>query len=124
MRRAIGVALVALALPGAALAGEKYDIPWFVSHPGERAATIRMCQDDYRVANNPLCGNASAAADRVWGKATTNANVNPLTTPRYWIDHPTSRQAVLEQCARRAPGDEMQFRWCAIAATAATMASR
>ncbi len=117
------VVLAAVA-PSAAIAGEKFDIPYFVAHPGERTATLQMCHNDYRYAVTLICENAEAAATRVWGATSGRENLNPLTTTRYWVENPIARKSVLAQCARRAPGDEMQFRWCGIAGRADTMASK
>jgi hypothetical protein len=114
-------ALALLAAPAVANAAD-YDIPWFVEHSAARLQTLKLCHDDYRLARTPTCENAEAAATRVWGSKLA-AN-DPMTTMKWWVENPISRRAVLMQCARRGPGDEMQFRWCKIAAEADAIASK
>lgn len=116
-------ALVAALAPAAALAGEKFDIPWFVAHPTERAAALKMCHDDYRYAKTMICANVEAAATRVWGRAAA-PNTNPLTTTRYWVENPIGRKSELKSCALRRPGDSIALPYCSVAQLADRLAAR
>ena len=116
---AFGLAVIVLPIHANA---EQWDIPWFVQHSDARVQALRLCHNDYRLARTPTCENAEAAADRVWGGRPTGNN--PLTSMRWWVENPISRRAVLAQCARRAPGDEFQYRWCAIAGRADALAAK
>lgn len=63
------VALAVLALSSLAQAATaRRDVPWYMSNPVPRAATLAACRNDLTHARNPDCANAEMAETRLWAK--------------------------------------------------------
>ena len=119
-------AVVALGLPGAVVAQEVRDIPYFMRSPEARAATLKLCRNDHRYDRAPECANAASAEDRLWAmrlragvpeqtgaRAVPNLDTFQLS-PTYWARTRLARRATLATC-RPHPGMAYPAKVCAAA---------
>ncbi len=46
--------------------GDQQTVSWYVTHPQERAAKLKWCEDDLVRLQAPDCINATTAAQKSW----------------------------------------------------------
>ncbi|TCZ55791.1 hypothetical protein EXY23_20905 [Roseicella aquatilis] len=81
--------MAALSVPAIA-----QDIPRFEAHPAERAALLRRCHDDHRLARTSMCANVEAAETRAYAKRLQRQSGEPDPPS------PMVMQAAKRACAR------------------------
>lgn len=117
--------------PARAQAPVLHDIPWYQTHGGERAVTLRLCRNDERLARLADCANAELAQNRVDSRDRANAaGLNGrrrtptidevLADPRYYAQNRIARAGVLAECASGG-GMGHSARECAAARAGAAM---
>ncbi len=88
----------------------RHDIPWFEARPAERAATLRACRNDERLARQAVCANAEHAANRVGAQDRARAAGlserrrirtidDVLADPSYYAANRVARAGLLAECA-------------------------
>jgi hypothetical protein len=125
--RILSAIVLVLAIPAAASAQDPLthsvtprDVAWYMAHPDTLRQTLKVCQSNAAYMPLPDCANAESAGAGLMGRryeqaARSNNSLN-LRDPAYWSMNPIAREGVLAQCRRRAPGDELAFPYCSVAA--------
>ena len=117
MSRTVLLAILSLlaSAPAWAQPAALHNIHWYVEHTAAREATLTWCHQDSSHADSFDCQNAQAAAAGVMFRDIGNRDLNDMMSPAYWTANPLARTGVLRACARRKPGDEMQYPYCGAA---------
>lgn len=108
--RPVVIALLAACWTPALAQPVRHDIPWFEARPAERAATLRACRNDERLARQATCANAEHAANRVGARERARAASveehrrsrtidDMLADPGYYAANRVARAGLLAECA-------------------------
>ncbi len=111
---AILMAGAVLGAGSAAIAAPKanHTVSWYGSHPTERNAVLKECNDDRSLDPSPDCKNATAAAAAAGFKGTTAGQGDAFAQnedPNYYRKDPMSRDLILSACTTNRPPPAS---WC------------
>lgn len=84
--------------------------------------TLKVCHSNAAYGPTPDCQNAERASIGLWAQQkhqAAQAQSSAFYSPQFWDQNPIMRSAIITQCNRRGPGDEIAYPFCQVAAASA-----